>query len=52
MGLGLRYDNLHLIILMDMVTGIIYHIDPKLRKVYMDQRTLLLIMSILGGENQ
>ena len=48
--MGLRYDNLHLINLM--VMGITYHIDPKLRKVYMDQRTLLLIMSILGGENQ
>ena len=49
--MGLRYDNLHLIILMDMVTGIIYHIDPKLRKVYMDQRKLLLIKSMLEGEN-
>ena len=52
MGMGLRYDNLHLINLMDMVTGMIYHIDPKLRKIYMDQRKPLLIKSILGGENQ
>ena len=47
--IGLRYDNLHLINLM--VMGITYHIDPKLRKVYMDQRKLLLIKSMLEGEN-
>jgi len=53
MGLGLRYDNLHLINLMVMVMGmeIIYHIDPKLPRVYMDQRKLLLIKSMLEGEN-
>jgi len=35
MEMGLRYDNRHLINIMDMGMGIIYHIDPKLPRVCM-----------------
>jgi hypothetical protein len=46
---GLRYDNLHLINRLGM--GIIYLIDPKLPRVCMDWRKLLLIKTMLGGGN-
>jgi hypothetical protein len=48
--MGLRVDNHHLINIMDM--GIIYSIDLKLLRVYMDWRKLRLIKWMLGGGNR
>jgi hypothetical protein len=49
MGMGLRVDNPRLITRMDM--GIIFHIDLRSLRVYMDWRKLLLIKFMLGGGN-
>ena len=43
MEMGLRSDNLHLINLMGMDMGIIFHIDLKLPRVCMGWRKLRLI---------